>query len=173
MHCTAVSLCRVVNSRSVTVTVAVQSVADIWRSITPSALSFQSHIFSTNPSHLNRLLVVPRFQKVTCGAFTVAGLMTRNLLCDDLCDPDLSTDSFRCTLKMFLFEQHSMHSGHQRHCVTMCYTDRHLQLHSCTLWTAFTLIFLFLVRFFAFTFFCLISCSRLSWLHVSFWLHVK
>jgi len=155
VHCTAVSLCRVVNSRSVTVTVAVQSVADIWRSITPSALSFQSHIFSTNPSHLNRLLVVPRFQKVTCGAFTVAGLMTRNLFCDDLCDPDLSTDSFRCTLKMFLFEEYSMHSealcNHVLYRSTFTVTFLYPLdcIHRLVDWTGLiTLIFLFLVRFF-------------------------
>ena len=45
-------------------------------------------------------------------AVTVAVLMTWNLFCDDLCDPDRSIDSFWRTLNTFLFEQSSVHSAH-------------------------------------------------------------
>jgi len=50
------------------------------------------------------LLIVPMFQTDMYGhrAFSVAGSMTWNLICDDLRDHDLSIDSFQRNLNIFL-----------------------------------------------------------------------
>jgi len=53
-------------------------------------------------------LVVPRRRLSSYGrrAFAVAGPTAWNSLSDDLRDPTLSTDSFRCQLKTHLFSEY-------------------------------------------------------------------
>jgi len=57
------------------------------------------------------LLVVPRFQLDTYGrrTFAVAGPMTWNLFQNNLREPDMQIDCFRCTLKTCLFVQYLAH----------------------------------------------------------------
>ena len=79
------------------------------------------------------LLVVPRFQLDTYGhrTFAVAGPTTRNLLRNNLRDPDMQIDCFRRTLKTFLFEQYSAHRAHEMRYLfaMMRYINWHLHLH--------------------------------------------
>jgi len=53
-------------------------------------------------------LVVPRFRLSTCGrrAYSVAGPATWNSLPDELRNPNNSTDSFKRSLKTFLFSEY-------------------------------------------------------------------
>jgi len=62
-----------------------------------SDVASRRHLRSASRHHL----VVPRHNLSTYGrrAFAVAGPAAWNSLSDDLCDPALSTDSFRCLLK--------------------------------------------------------------------------
>jgi len=63
----------------------------------------------TSPCYNNTTCMqVPRHSLSSYGrqTFSVAGQAAWNSLSDDLCDPTLSTDSFRRLLKTFVFSQY-------------------------------------------------------------------
>ena len=78
---------------------APQYLVDLCQSV--SSVASRQHLCSANRG----LLVVPRYRLSSYGrlAFSVAGTATWNWLPDSLRDPAISRDSFRRSLKTFLF----------------------------------------------------------------------
>jgi len=78
---------------------APQFLVDLCQSV--SSVASRQHLLSANRG----LLVVPRYRLSSYGqwAFSVAGPVIWNWLPDSMRDPAISRDSFRCSLKTFLF----------------------------------------------------------------------